>query len=165
MISDNDTITSSNQSFMASAVSGGVAGQRPFILLWNPVGSGVSVFCDAVCPAAPPVLPTSDAWTGYDLRPCNTQMGESFVLSWPKLVGGAIGKAKVLQGNAVANTLPHFNDGRMREYWFEGASIDRPNQFFTPAVEIPPGNGILLTGASDGGTGIGSFEWREYSIV
>lgn len=160
MISDNDLITSGNNSFMASAVTSSVGGKRPFLLLWNPPGSDVIGWCDCVSPAVSPGGPG-----GYDLRPCETFMGTKMTKSWCKLLGGGEGHLMVLQGNAIANTLPHFTDGRLREYWLDCGSQDRPYQFFTPSIRIPPGNGVMLVGAQDGMQAIASFEWREYLVT
>lgn len=160
MISDNDVIVTNGNAFISSAVCPGVSGERSFLQLWNPANSGVMGYCDRLTPSNSAAA--SNAW---DLRPSEVSLGGTQTTSWSKNLGGTPGKLLLQQGSAVANTLPHFNDGRMREYWLNAASIDRPNQMFVPAIAIPPGHGILLVTAYDGNQTIASFEWREYLLT
>lgn len=148
----NDSVTENNEAFMGSAVSGIISGQRSFVLLWNPVDSGVDLWVDRIVAAN-----SKATASAADLRPVDQPYGTVHLNGFNKALGRPRSKAEIRAGHMPSLPLV---TGRMHEYWLSAPSTDEAYPM-NPPVKVPPGHGLFVSQWVASEHTIASFQWRE----
>lgn len=157
--------------FITSAVVDPVAGQRSFLQLYNPVGSGVEVH-----------FPKWNlAWSGgevglvrsgYDIRESAGPWGAFYKFGRNKRFGKVLSKAMLYKGTFPAGYLPS-NDGIVYEPWPNMVDGGMPKFFDRPPYELipeepfilEPGWGAMIAAAHDQTYLISTFEFSEHPFT
>jgi hypothetical protein len=145
----NDTISVSGEAMWGQGIAMG--GAENSVQLWNPWGSGRTLYLDRV------VVACLGAGVFGDLRRNRSPVGSVFpdhvfnkVIDHPN-----VPRAEVRCSTAPVQDYEYSRPGH--EFWVGGSSNDR-SYVLDPPLVIPQGRGVS---AAMSGTTIASFQWRE----
>lgn len=142
--------TLSGVSFLGVGGTGAVAAQYSHAQIWNPAGSGKTLFVESLS------LSTSIA-QAISLRRSTAALANASNLAMNKLVGSAIGVGVIRYEN---NTVPQFAGVSVGGSYTLAAGVVGAFPFREPVV-IAPGAGIVLIAGSVNTDLTANFEWFE----